>query len=87
MKQHLAEDENVKKKNGPKMIVDEYMELMSNQWLAAKDKLDELYPDDSKEEAKLKMLCLVLTVCTTSACTVLIACSRLQPINKNISLL
>ena len=66
MNRRLAEDEtaleNVNKKNRPTKITDEYMELVSNQWLAAKDKLDDLYEDESKEEFKLSLLCDVLLV-------------------------
>ena len=70
MNRKLAEDEtaleNVNKKNRPTKITDEYMELVSNQWLAAKDKLDDQFPDDNKEEFKLKLLCDVLLVSSLS---------------------
>lgn len=66
MNRRLAEDEtaleNVNKKNRPTKIADEYMELISNQWLGAMDKLDDVYPGDQKEEFRLKLLCNILVV-------------------------
>ena len=53
--------ENICIKSRPTTIANDYELLCSNEWLAAKQALDD-YAEHNREEQKLKLLCRVLVV-------------------------